>query len=48
PTLKCPQKAIPHQAASIAKCSATKQALPNMTDAKVGKPEVAKEVRGRK
>ncbi|KAI3699291.1 hypothetical protein L2E82_43515 [Cichorium intybus] len=27
-------------AASIAKCSATKQALPNTTDAEVGKPEV--------
>lgn len=36
----------PHQAASIAKCSATKQALPNTTDAEVGKPEVAKEVGG--
>ncbi|GKD09220.1 hypothetical protein Tco_1188905 [Tanacetum coccineum] len=48
PTLKCPQTASPHQAASIAKCSATKQALPNTTDAEVGKPEVAKEVGGRK
>nr|GEX99261.1 hypothetical protein, mitochondrial [Tanacetum cinerariifolium] len=48
PTLKCPQTANPHQAASIAKCSATKQALPNTTDAEVGKPEVAKEVEGRK
>ncbi|GJY91150.1 hypothetical protein Tco_0506346 [Tanacetum coccineum] len=48
PTLKCPQKAIPHQAVSIAKCSATKQALPNMIDAEVGKSEVAKEVGGRK
>nr|GFB14552.1 hypothetical protein [Tanacetum cinerariifolium] len=48
PTLKCPQTASPHQAASIAKCFTTKQALPNTTDAEVGKPEVAKEVRGRK
>ncbi|GKC11322.1 hypothetical protein Tco_1008104, partial [Tanacetum coccineum] len=40
--------ASPHQAASIAKCSATKQALPNTTDAELGKPEVAKEVGGRK
>ncbi|KAI3666113.1 hypothetical protein L1987_89406 [Smallanthus sonchifolius] len=40
--------ASPHQAASIAKCSATKQALPNTTDAEVGKPEVPKEVGGRK
>jgi hypothetical protein len=31
-----------------AKCSATKQALPNTTDAEVGKPEAAKEVGGRK
>ncbi|KAI3668533.1 hypothetical protein L1987_88462 [Smallanthus sonchifolius] len=44
---KCGE-ASPHQAASIAKCSATKQALPNTTDAEVGKPEVPKEVGGRK
>lgn len=43
PALTCPQTASPHQAAGIAKCSATKQALPNTTDA-----EVAKEVGGRK
>lgn len=43
PALTCPQTAIPHQAAGIAKCSVTKQALPNTTDA-----EVAKEVGGRK
>nr|GEY36689.1 ribonuclease H-like domain-containing protein [Tanacetum cinerariifolium] len=36
PTLKCPQTASPHQAASIAKCFATKQAPPNTTDAEVG------------
>nr|GEW36779.1 hypothetical protein [Tanacetum cinerariifolium] len=48
PTLKCPQTASPHQAASIAKCSATKQALSNTTDAEVGKPKVTKEVEGRK
>ncbi|KAI3668580.1 hypothetical protein L1987_88417 [Smallanthus sonchifolius] len=46
-TTKCGE-ASPHQAASIAKCSATKQALPNTTDAEVGKPEVPKEVGGRK
>lgn len=43
PALTCPQTASPHQAAGIAKCSATKQAFPNTTDA-----EVAKEVGGRK
>lgn len=43
PALTCPQTSSPHQAAGIAKCSATKQALPNTTDA-----EVAKEVRERK
>ncbi|GJW19764.1 hypothetical protein Tco_0027200 [Tanacetum coccineum] len=36
-------QASPHQAACIAKCSAMKQALPNTTDAEVGKPKVAKE-----
>ncbi|GJS17089.1 hypothetical protein Tco_0411561 [Tanacetum coccineum] len=48
PTLKCPQTTSPHQAASIAKCSAMKQDLPNTTDAEAEKPEVAKEVGGRK
>ncbi|KAK4412014.1 hypothetical protein Salat_2996000 [Sesamum alatum] len=43
PALTCPQTASPHQAAGIAKCSATKQAFPNTTDA-----EVAKEVGRRK
>ncbi|GKD82832.1 hypothetical protein Tco_1349671 [Tanacetum coccineum] len=45
---KSPPALSPHQAASIAKCSATKQALANTTDAEVGKPKVAKEVGGRK
>ncbi|KAI3821041.1 hypothetical protein L1987_08597 [Smallanthus sonchifolius] len=41
---------LPHgrQTASIAKCSATKQALPNTTDGEVGKPKMPKEVGGRK
>ncbi|GKA54083.1 hypothetical protein Tco_0753032 [Tanacetum coccineum] len=37
-----------HQATSIAKCSDMKQALPNTTNAEARKPEVAKEVGGRK
>ncbi|KAH0644044.1 hypothetical protein KY289_035018 [Solanum tuberosum] len=41
PALTCPQTASPHQAAGIAKCSATKQAFPNTA-------EVAKEVGGRR
>jgi hypothetical protein len=48
PALTCPQTASLHQAAGIAKCSDTKQAFPNTTDAEVGKPGVVKEVGGKK